>query len=471
MKRLIANVIPEETRLAVMDSHGELLEFAVERPETPTLVGSIYKGRVQRILPGMQAAFIDIGQNKNAFLYLGEGDEKKNLTEGQDVLIQIAKEGFGTKGPKATTEIILPGRYIALSPTQEKIGLSRRIENEEERGRLKEIIERIQPAKVGVIVRTAAVGATEEEIQRELTTLLETWQHLIARQKRAASPSLLYRDLELAVRMVRDYFTVDTIEVIVDDKQSYQRIRELLADQLPELVNRLKLYTDEEGIFAHYGLREQMKRLYQRKLSLPSGSSIMIDHTEAMTIIDVNTEKFVGRSHLADTAFQTNLEAAKEIVKQIRLRDLSGMILIDFIDMNDQEKEKIVLALREMVKKDRNRVHLAGFTSLGLMEMTRKKIRKDLNNRLQSDCFCCQGRGTIFTAESVAISAIRELRRRKNKMGNRSVLLQVHPLVAEFLKEKNWLPRLEKELALELRVEVNISLRPDVYTLLANTSE
>jgi len=471
MKRLIANVIPEETRLAVIDSSGELLEFAIERPEAPTLVGSVYKGKVQRTLPGMQAAFVDIGQEKNAFLYLGEGKERLHLTEGQDVLIQIAKEGFGSKGPKATSEVILPGRYIALSPTNTKIGLSRRIEDEDERRRLKEIAEEIQPDKIGLIIRTAAVGATKIELKNEIISLLETWKQLTTRYGRAKSPSLLYRDLELTVRMVRDYFTVDMTEVVIDDRESHRRIKELLTGQLPELVNRLKFYEREEGIFSHYGLREQLKHLHQRKLTLPSGGSIVIDHTEAMTVVDVNTEKFVGRSRLADTAFQTNLEAVEEIVKQIRLRDLSGMILIDFIDMNEEERGKIQDLLRERVKLDRNRVHLAGFTTLGLMEMTRKKVRRDLNSRLQSDCSCCQGRGTMFTPESVAISVVRELRRRKGgQMGNRSVLLQVHPTVAEWLREKAWLSRLEKELALEMKIEGNSSLRPDIYTLLSNNS-
>lgn len=471
LKRLIASVIPEETRLGVMSSEGELLEFAVERPDTPTLVGSIFKGRIQRVLPGMQAAFIDIGQSKNAFLYLGDQEKKKSFAEGEDILIQIAKEGFGTKGPKATLELILPGRFVALSPTQEHIGLSRRINDEDERERLKKIAEKMKPNSMGLIVRTAAIDAQEEEIQEEVNALIEIWNHLQARWSRSNSPSLLYRDLELAVRMVRDYFTGDTAEVVVDDRQSFQRIQELLVDQLPDLVNRLKLYTGEEGIFAHYGLREQIKKLYQRKIFLPSGGSIVIDHTEAMTVIDVNTEKFVGRSHLSDTAYQTNLEAVKEIANQIRLRDLSGMILVDFIDMNESEREEIQATLRERTKGDRNRVHLAGFTTLGLMEMTRKKIRKDLNNRLQASCIFCHGRGTMFTAESVAIAAIRELRRRKNNLGNRSILLQVHPTVCDFFKEKNWIPRLEKELAIELQIEGNITLRPDVYTLLSNTSE
>lgn len=468
MKRLIASVIPEETRLAIVDSEAGLLEFAVERPETPTLVGSIFKGRVQRILPGMQAAFIDIGQSKNAFLYLGSEDGSSKITEGQDVLIQIAKEGFGTKGPKATLEIILPGRYVALAPTQSKIGLSRRIDDKEERVRLREIGEQIKPEDLGLIMRTAAIGAEKEECEKDLESLCEIWNHLKTRWDRSDSPSLLYRDLDLAVRMVRDYFTADLEEVVVDDQQSYHRIHELLSDYLPELVHRLNLYQGEENIFSFYGLREEIKRLYQRKVSLLSGGSIVIDYTEAMTVIDVNTEKFVGRSHLADTAYQTNLEAVYEITKQIRLRDLSGMILIDFIEMSEAEREQIITIFKNEAKNDRNRVHIAGFTSLGLLEVTRKKIRKDLNRRLQGPCSSCLGRGTIFTPESVAISAIRELRRRKNHLGYRTLLLQAHPTVIEFMKEKNWQVRLEKELALKLRLEGNPSLRPDVYTLLAD---
>ena len=470
MKRLIANVIPEETRLAVVED-GELIEFSVERPESPTLVGSVYKGRVQRILPGMQAAFVDIGQEKNAFLYTGDQKDGIQLHEGQDVLIQIAKEGFGSKGPKATLEIILPGRHLALSPSNHKVGLSRRIENESERERLRLLAETLCPDKMGVIVRTAAEGATEEELRHDMEHLQEIWRQLLARYQRSNAPALLYRDLDLAVRMVRDYFTADTHEVIVDDPYAYQCIRELLADQLPELVDRLVLYKEKEGIFSHYQLKEQMKRLHQRVLDLPSGGTIVIDHTEALTVIDINTSKFVGRSHLADTAYQTNLEAVREIAKQIRLRDLGGMILVDFIDMSEKEREGIQTLLKSLVKSDRTRVHLVGFTTLGLMEMTRKKIRKDLLSRLQSSCPFCQGRGTLFTAESVAISAIRELRRRKNRLQNRSVLIQVHPDVAEFFRARNWLPRLEKELSLKLKIEPLTTLRPDVYTLLGDETD
>ena len=470
MKRLIANVIPEETRLAVVGSDGALLEFSVERPETPTLVGSVYKGRVQKVLPGMQAAFIDIDQEKNAFLYLGDDMKNFPLNEGQDILIQLSKEGFGTKGPKATREIILPGRYIALSPTTKRVGLSRRIENEEERSRLRDIGEKICPPDIGIIIRTVAEGASEEELRRDLSVLLEIWRQLLIRYDRSKAPSLLYRDLELSVRMVRDYFTLDTQEVVMDDKANFKKIHELLSDQLPELVGRLKLYDGDEGIFSHYQLKEQLKRLYQRKLDLPSGGSILIDHTEAMTVIDVNTEKFVGKIHMADTARQTNLEAVDEIVRQIRLRDISGMILIDFIDMSEEERGRIFQVMKEKVKQDRNRVHLAGFTNLGLMEMTRKKIRKDLNSRLQDSCFYCLGRGTLFTPESVAISAVRQLRRKKNQFGkDRSILIQVHPQVATFFKESGWVERLEKELAFSLKIEANQSLRPDIYTLLSGS--
>ena len=300
--------------------------------------------------------------------------------------------------------------------------------------------------------------------------MLEIWRQLLIRYDRTKAPSLLYRDLELSVRMVRDYFTLDTQEVVVDDKANFKKIHELLSDQLPELVGRLKLYEGDEGIFSHYQLKEQLKRLYQRKLDLPSGGSILIDHTEAMTVIDVNTEKFVGKIHMADTARQTNLEAVDEIVRQIRLRDISGMILIDFIDMSEEERGRIFQVMKEKVKQDRNRVHLAGFTNLGLMEMTRKKVRKDLNSRLQDSCFYCLGRGTLFTPESVAISAVRQLRRKKNQLGkDRSILIQVHPQVATFFKESGWIERLEKELAFSLKIEANQSLRPDIYTLLSDS--
>lgn len=472
-KSIIANVMPEETRVALLEE-GELMEVSVERSESGHLVGNIYKGRVKNVLPGMQAAFVDIGRDKNAFLYMGDAGRQaacQHLTVGQDVLVQIAKDAMGDKGPRATSSLTLPGRYIVLMPTVDYIGISRRIEEEPERDRLRQIAEKIRPAGMGVIVRTVAAGKNQDELMKDMAYLANVWSTLSARAKRINAPALIYRDADLIVRIVRDYLTEDVTEFTIDSQEAYNRVVDLLTYISPELVDCVKLCAPtgkETDIFSRFNLDIQLESLRNRRVDLTCGGYLVIDHTEALTVIDVNTGKFVGNTNLSDTVFQTNLEAAAQIARQLRLRDIGGIIIIDFIDMDKAEQRSAVLAALELeLKKDRTKSNILGFTSLGLVEMTRKKARQNINVMLYSQCPCCLGKGRIKSPETVVIDIKRELRKlNKRSRPGGSLLIQVHSQVAEFLSRQGELKRLEQETARTLSVETVPNTNPEMFSIL-----
>ena len=379
MKTILLNSMPEEVRMAIV-AGGELQAIEMERASHSHLVGNLYRGRVQNVLPGMQAAFVDIGREKNAFLYIGDGMPKEaqqavrqqKIHIGQTLPVQIVKDAIGTKGPRATTHLTLPGRNVVLMPTAAYIGISRRIESEEERARLHGIAERICPKDMGLIIRTVAAGKTEEALAADVRYLRRLWESIQARMKLGSAPSLLYRDADLAIRMVRDSFTDEIDEVIVDDRALYQRIVELVEYASPELADRVKLYAERTPLFRKYHLEEELEKLGAREVELPSGGFIVIDKTEALTAIDVNTGKFVGRSDFNETILQTNLEAAELILKQLRLRNIGGIVIVDFIDMADAAHKKILMdTLRDLARRDRNRTKIVDMTPLGLVEITR----------------------------------------------------------------------------------------------------
>ncbi|WP_371371519.1 Rne/Rng family ribonuclease [Sporomusa aerivorans] len=472
-KSIIASVMPEETRVALLEDN-ELMEISVERSESGHLVGNIYKGRVKNILPGMQAAFVDIGRDKNAFLYTGDAGRQaacQHLTVGQDVLVQIAKDAMGDKGPRATISLTLPGRYIVLMPNVDYIGISRRIEEESERERLRGLAETIRPAGMGVIVRTVAAGKSQEELTKDMAYLANMWSNLSARAKRANAPALIYRDADLVVRIVRDYLTSDVTEFVIDSQEAYNRVIDLLKFISPELIGCVQLFQaggQDYDLFSRFHLDTQLEELRNRRVELACGGYLVIDHTEALTVIDVNTGKFVGNTNLSETVFQTNLEAAAQIARQLRLRDIGGIIIIDFIDMDKPEQRAAVLAVLETeLKRDRTKFNVFGITSLGLVEMTRKKARQNLNGMLYSPCPCCLGKGRIKSPETVAIDIKRELRKLNNRSrpGGR-LLLQVHPQVAEFLTRQGEFKRLEQETARTLSVEATPGINPEVFSLL-----
>lgn len=473
-KTIVVNIMPEETRMAILEDN-ELLEVSIERTQSGNVVGNIYKGKIKNVLPGMQAAFIDIGRDKNAFLYTGDihpdvpsqaTDEK--LTVGQDIIIQIIKDAIGTKGPRATTHLTLPGRYVVLMPTVDYVGISRRIERSEERERLKQLAEKVRPQGMGMIVRTVAEGKSEEEIKRDIDYLNNLWNSLAARAKRTNAPTLLYRDVDLVIRIVRDYLSEEVDQLIIDNAEAYARVCDLLKYMSPELLPRVKLHQGAEDTFTHYGITEELDKCGKRQVELKSGGYIVIDKTEALTVIDVNTGKFVGHTNLAHTVLHTNLEAASEIARQIRLRDIGGIIIIDFIDMDFEEHKQAVLnALEEKIKRDKTKTNILGLTGLGLVEMTRKKARQNFEGVLYSECPCCEGRGRVQSPETVSINIRRELRRiAKTKRLEGVLVVQVHPRVAALFTKDDAISIIEKEIGRSLTIEAIPTMHPEAYSIL-----
>ncbi len=475
MKTILLNSMPEEVRMAIV-AGGELQAIEMERASHSHLVGNLYRGRVQNVLPGMQAAFVDIGREKNAFLYIGDGMPKEaqqavrqqKIHIGQTLPVQIVKDAIGTKGPRATTHLTLPGRNVVLMPTAAYIGISRRIESEEERARLHGIAERICPKDMGLIIRTVAAGKTEEALAADVRYLRRLWESIQARMKLGSAPSLLYRDADLAIRMVRDSFTDEIDEVIVDDRALYQRIVELVEYASPELADRVKLYAERTPLFRKYHLEEELEKLGAREVELPSGGFIVIDKTEALTVIDVNTGKFVGKANLADTVYHTNLEAAAEILKQLRLRDIGGIIVVDFIDMEQPgQKEELLAYMREHVKSDPTKTNIVDITSLGLVEITRKKSRQNLESMIYSECPYCHGKGRVESPETVGIQISRDIRRMElSSHSEDGYEVEVHELVAEELRRGKLLQPLEQEFGIRIRVMTKPGMHPENYSIL-----
>lgn len=475
MKKILFNVTPEETRM-VMIEDGRLTEMEAERPDHSHLVGNIYKGRVQNVLPGMQAAFVDIGQKKNAFLYLGDGSSSdgrragggEKLSVGRPVTVQVIKDAVGTKGPRVTTQISLPGRNIVLMPTADYIGMSRRIADEEERSRLHGIAQEICPEGMGLIIRTLAVGQDRETLAADVQYLLKLWESLCARNRVLAAPALLYRDADMAIRVVRDLMTEEVEQLIVDDADTYRRVGALVKCLSPALETRVELYEGRVPLFREYGVAEEAETLTDREVELPSGGFLVIDRTEALTVIDVNTGKFVGDSNLSDTVYQANMEAAEEILRQLRLRDIGGIIVVDFIDMDTEEqKEGLLSFLRERAKWDRTKTNIIGLTALGLVEITRKKSRQNLDSLLYSECPCCHGSGRVESPETVAIRICRDIRRIEERShADFGYEVEVHETVAYALMDSPLVERLSSELGVKVSFVIKPGMQPESYAIL-----
>ena len=473
-KRIVVNVIPEEIRMALTED-ASLLEVAVERTDSSYMVGNIYKGRVENVLPGMQAAFINIGIGKNAFLYAGDIFphksfqrlvEEDNLTVGAEIMIEIVKDAMGTKGPRATTHFSIPGRYVVVMPSVDYVGVSRRIESGEERARLRSLAEKIRPKGMGVIVRTVAEGHNEEELARDFQYLSNLWNALTAKAKKAKAPVLLYRDADLVVRIIRDHVKDDIDEVVIDNAEAHARMLELAKFTSPDLVKKIHLHKGKTDIFTHYGLEEEWGRLADRRVDLKCGGYLIIDKTEALTVIDVNTGRFIGHSNLADTVFRANMEAAAEIARQLRLRDVGGIIVADFIDMQKEGHKKAIIAeLEARLKADNTKTNVLGLTELGLVEMTRKKARQTYEGTLYESCPCCGGRGIVQSPETVSIAIHRQLRRLAAKKPGAALVVQMHPRILERFGDKKAAATLAEELGIELSLEAVESLQPEVYAI------
>lgn len=432
MKDILIESNCGQTRLAALED-GELSEYYVERRGQEKLAGNIYLGRVANILPGMQAAFVDVGLDKNAFLHVGDiqidksdfgGDSEKverqlsgqsigkMLHMGQEILVQVIKEPGGTKGPRISSHITLPGRLVVLLPTVGYIGVSRRIEDEDARAHLRAMAESCRPEGMGLIVRTAAAEATLEEIRQDVDYLMKLWQSIQTRAAHLKAPALVHRDESLVYRSVRDMLSPLVNRLVLDNEEQYRSARETAEMLSPDLCGRIELYTEKRPLFDIYRIDTLIDRAYARRVWLKSGGYLIIDHAEALTVIDVNTGKFVGSKNLSDTVYKINCEAVHEIVRQLRLRDVGGIIIVDFIDMDTEEhRESLLALLRQELKRDRTKTNLVGLTGLGLVEMTRKKVHQPIHTQLKRPCPACGGSGMVPTDETIARRALHDLRR------------------------------------------------------------
>lgn len=471
MNEIIMDIGFRQDRVAILED-GELVEVYIEREDGRKILGNVYKGRVINVLPGMEAAFIDIGLEKNAFLYVKDAIPKdmlldkdidlksisiKNVVKpGQDLIVQVIKEPLGTKGARITTHITLPGRHLVLMPYTNYVGVSRRITDEGERERLKSIVEEIKPNNMGLILRTAAEGKGIDELKDDIKYLQKLFSKIDRERNLGFAPRTIYQDLDLVHRVVRDMFTSETRKLIVNDRQKYKSIVELVELISPHLKSRVEYFDNSHDIFSDYQIEAQVKNALERKVWLKSGGYIVIDETEALTSIDVNTGKYVGKINLEDTVVKTNIEAAKEIAKQLRLRNIGGIIIIDFIDMNSKDDEKLVLnALEDSLKKDRTKAAVLGMTQLGLVEMTRKKARKRLTTKLLKECPYCGGKGKIYSEHVVMNNLKKELKRIKLHTNAEAVIVELNDSIGELLNKNNKEILSELEDRYQLKVFVN----------------
>ncbi len=465
-QQIIVSSTPEEVRMGLLDN-GILQEFLVERAMSVHLVGSIFLGRVSNVVRGIQAAFIDIGLTQNAFLYLGDSND---LTEGASVMVQITKDPRGTKGPTASREITFPGHYVVLFPFADYIGISRKITDEAERNRLHAIAAKHKPQGIGIVLRTEAEGMDEDVLESDITALVAEWSIVEARAKLAKAPSFLHRELDLSVRMIRDYFTKDVEEIVIDDPNACRRVRDLLSRMKGAEDTRLRLWEGGEDVFSAFGLGDTLASMADRRVELPGGGYLVIDHTEAMTVIDVNSGSYSGKNSLEDTIMEINRKAAREIAHQLRLRDIGGIIVVDFIDMHsDENRQEVLSVLEKAFAGDKMRPRIQDITVLNLVEITRKKSRQNLEAILYEDCPVCSGSGRVQSKEAVALEIKRRIRGLLKTQGStREILLAVHPLEAEYLQQglvKEW----NRELSCHISVEADPGLHVEAFMILDNS--
>lgn len=499
---ILINVKPQETRVAYVES-GILADLKIERKTSPTLVGSVHRGTVIRVLPGMQAAFVDIGLDKAAFLYAGdiredvdsdayplseidreepiatgESDDRTHdriaiqnktpiqdlLKEGQSILVQVAKDPLGTKGARLTTHVSLPGRFIVYLPTIRHLGISRRIENEEERERLKTLVQKINP-QGGVIVRTAGEGATEEQLRADIEYLDRLSKEILKNYEKKKTPGMIHSELDVELRALRDLLNEDVAAVFVDDEDVYKKVTKFVTQLMPKYKHNIVYYDQQKPLFDMYDIDLEISRSMDRKIWLKSGGYIVIDEAEALVVIDVNTGRFVGKKDLEDTILKTNLEAVREIAHQLRIRNCGGIIIVDFIDMEKEtHREKVLEGLKEEVSKDRARTHVISMSQLGLVEMTRKRIRPSLIKSLCEPCEYCEGKGYIKKKSTVASEIFREIERDAPGLDkkNASIVVHCHSEVVDWIYEMEGetLEHIEQKIArsIAFKIEPNYHL-------------
>jgi len=485
---ILVNTTREETRVALIES-GQLVELYIERTKDTSLIGNIYKGKVIRVLPGMQSAFVDIGLQKAAFLYVKDvfscfdssifGEEidteseaiqhpiEEMLQEGEDILLQVSKDPIGSKGARGTSYITLPGRYLVLMPMFDHVGVSRRIYDEEEKKRLKEYIEKIKPKELGFIARTASEGK-EEDLKKDMDFLIRLWENIQKKSATIISPVLLYSDLNLVFRSVRDLFSNEVTQFIIDNKAEYKRTLDFVRTYFPSLTSRIVYYEGTEPIFEHYGIEHEISRTLEKRVWLKSGGYIVIDQTEALTSIDVNTGKYVGEANLEETILTINLESVKEIAYQIRLRNLGGIIIVDFIDMDKEEnRSKLFQAFKEVMDKDRVKSTILQVSELGLIEMTRKRVRESLERILCEPCHYCKGRGLVKSPTTVCYEIFRALRKSGEDQRGNKIVVMVHSSVADLLldEEREGIEAIERAYSFKVIVKSDRNQHQEYYEI------
>ncbi|MBN2396475.1 MAG: Rne/Rng family ribonuclease [Candidatus Atribacteria bacterium] len=474
LKQVIIDSSLSEERVAILENN-KLVEIYIERLEDRKIIGNIYKGKVMNVLPGIEAAFVDIGIDRNAFLHLndvaqsfgkksGKDVEVKDLIKaGQEIEVQVIKEAIAPKGARVTTDISLPGRYLVLMPINSGIAVSRRIEQDEEKERLKKILQKIKKKEYGLIARTVATGKDEADFVTDMEFLIRLWNKIQKRSQRAKAPMLLHEDLSLTYRIIRDLFTEDIDEFVVNSEKEYQKIINFLDSFfLLDLKPRVSYYDGEKPIFEAYDIEKEIHRALEKKVWLKCGGYLVFDEVEALTVIDVNTGKYVGGKIMKNTILKTNLQAAEEIARQLRLRDIGGVIVIDFIDMDSKEdQQKVIQKLELELKRDKTKSNVVQTTELGLVEMTRKRSKRDLDSLLRTFCPYCGGSGRILSPETVSNQVIHKLEDLCQYSKEEAIFLGVNPKIEEALAGGKMM--LIKQLERDYRKAIYIKSMPDLH--------
>ncbi len=524
MKReILINATPRETRVAILEDE-QLVELLVDRPEARRMVGDIYYGRVEAVLPGIQAAFVDIGTEKSAFLHASDlvypedepGDDEPDgdaegdddspyqpeegaaaekphgrsrgrrrqrpkgppiqdvLKRGQELVVQVSKEPISTKGPRVTAQVSLAGRFLVFMPFASRVGVSRKIGERAERARLREMVEAVLPRDAGgVIARTVGEDATQETFKRELDTLIGQWKRIKRKTHFVRAPALIHRETNLTRGLIRDLFSEKVEQVTVDSKQVYNEILEYLKGVAPDLVDRVKLWSDQAGVFDKAGIEPEIRDLFKRRCDLPSGGYLIIEPTEALVSVDVNSGRYTGKKDPEKTILRTNLEAAREVARQIRLRDIGGIIVCDFIDMETKaNRDRVLQELRNHLSRDRARTKAFAVSELGLIEMTRQRVRQSHLQNMTEPCPTCAGTGRVFTAETIVRRVERSLRRMAAEGKKEPMVVKLHPDVALYVleEERDLIKKLEKAVGFSLEIRDDPLLHPDEFKLVMKSA-
>ncbi|MFH1691630.1 MAG: Rne/Rng family ribonuclease [Candidatus Omnitrophota bacterium] len=476
-KEILINYEQQERRVAILED-GKLENYFVERLADRTTLGNIYKGCVETIVPSVGAAFVNIGGEKNGFLYLNDtvgllADEELDVTAesprkpqgcafkvGQELIVQVTKEPFGTKGPRLTTHVSLPGRYLVLMPFEKHFGISKKIDHDGERNRLRAILAEMKtPHNMGLIVRTVAWGATAKELQRDLALLIKLWEQIERASQKRSAPFLIYEDYDLVLRMLRDYFNEEIGSILIDSKEEFRRVLRFVKSYMSRLSHTVKFYRENVPLFEKRGVEDQIEKIYSNKIFMKSGAYVVIEPTEGLTVIDVNSGKFHRKKiSQEEMAYAVNCESAREIARQLKLRDVGGIVVIDFIDMMEEKHRKgLINVFKSVLASDRAKTDILGISKLGLVQMTRERTHRTLESISYMECPYCQGKGKVKSAFSIALYALREIKNYLLKKRPRKILLEVHPDVAANLNNENFqsLKNLTRRFGVKIDIKAN----------------